>query len=30
MLGIGAVVTKDVPPGVIAIGNPARVLRARD
>ncbi len=30
MVGIGAVVTKDVPAGVIAVGNPARVLRQRD
>ncbi len=26
-VGAGAVVTKDVPPGVIVVGNPARVLR---
>jgi len=25
-IGAGAVVTKDVPPGAIAIGNPARIL----
>ncbi len=27
LVGAGAVVTKDVPPGVIVVGNPARVLR---
>ncbi len=27
MVGAGAVVTKDVPPGVIVVGNPARLLR---
>jgi UDP-2-acetamido-3-amino-2,3-dideoxy-glucuronate N-acetyltransferase len=27
IIGAGSVVTKDVPPGVIAAGNPARVLR---
>ena len=27
IVGAGAVVTKDVPPGVIVVGNPARVLR---
>ena len=26
-MGAGAVVTKDVPPRVIVVGNPARVLR---
>jgi acetyltransferase-like isoleucine patch superfamily enzyme len=26
-VGAGAVVTKDVPPGVVVVGNPARVLR---
>lgn len=25
--GAGAVVTKDVPPDVVAVGNPARVVR---
>lgn len=27
VVGAGAVVTKDLPPGVLAVGNPARVLR---
>jgi len=27
VIGAGAVVTKDVPPGVIVAGNPARVMR---
>ena len=27
VIGAGAVVTKDVPEGVVAVGNPARVLR---
>lgn len=27
MIGAGSVVTKNVPPGVIAVGNPARVIR---
>ena len=26
-VGAGAVVTKDVPPGVVVVGSPARVLR---
>lgn len=27
VVGAGAVVTKDLPPGVVAVGNPARVIR---
>lgn len=27
VVGAGAVVTRDVPPGVLAVGNPARVVR---
>lgn len=29
LIGMGAVVTKDVPPGVVVIGNPARVTAVR-
>ncbi|GAA4907148.1 sugar O-acetyltransferase [Streptomyces coeruleoprunus] len=28
VVGAGAVVTKDLPPGVLAVGNPARVVRS--
>lgn len=28
IIGSGAVVTKDIPAGVVAVGNPCRVLRA--
>jgi maltose O-acetyltransferase len=27
VIGAGSVVTRDVPPGVVAVGNPARVIR---
>lgn len=27
VIGAGAVVTKDVPPGVVAVGNPAKVIK---
>ncbi len=27
VIGAGSVVTRDIPPGVVAVGNPARVLR---
>jgi len=33
VIGAGSVVTKDIPPGVVAVGNPCRVIReigARD
>lgn len=30
VIGAGSVVTKDVPAGVLAVGNPCRVLRALD
>jgi acetyltransferase-like isoleucine patch superfamily enzyme len=28
VIGAGSVVTKDVPPGVICVGNPARVIKS--
>jgi maltose O-acetyltransferase len=28
VIGYGAVVTNDIPPGVLAAGNPARVIRS--
>jgi len=30
VVGAGSVVTKDVPPGAVVAGNPARVMRYRD
>jgi galactoside O-acetyltransferase len=27
VIGAGSVVTKDIPPNVVAVGNPCRVLR---
>jgi acetyltransferase-like isoleucine patch superfamily enzyme len=27
MIGAGAVVTKDVPPGAVMIGNPSKIVR---
>jgi maltose O-acetyltransferase len=29
VVGAGSVVTRDLPPGVIAAGNPCRVIRSR-
>jgi maltose O-acetyltransferase len=30
VVGAGAVVTRDLPAGVVAVGNPARVIRTVD
>lgn len=30
VVGAGSIVTKDLPPNVVAVGNPARVVRAID
>jgi maltose O-acetyltransferase len=30
VVGAGAVVTKDLPPAVLAVGNPAQVVRRLD
>jgi acetyltransferase-like isoleucine patch superfamily enzyme len=30
VIGAGSVVTHDIPPGVVAAGNPARVIRPLD
>jgi len=27
VIGAGSIVTKDIPPNVVAVGNPCRVLR---
>ena len=30
IIGAGSIVTKDIPPNVVAVGNPCRVLREID
>jgi acetyltransferase-like isoleucine patch superfamily enzyme len=30
LVGAGSVVTKDVPPGAVVVGNPARIVKQRD
>lgn len=30
VIGAGSVVTRDIPAGVVAVGNPARVIRRVD
>jgi acetyltransferase-like isoleucine patch superfamily enzyme len=30
VVGAGAVVTKDVPPGVVVVGNPAKIIKEKD
>ena len=30
IIGAGSIVTKDIPPNSIAVGNPCRVIKVRD